>query len=90
MLSEAQQLRNLLVCSKIIFFYKSELKDLTGFCRRIGVEGLSSGNVARIIQTENDTVPEIIKMDLLMHRRYYDKGKTVVLLFDELTKKLTS
>jgi len=39
-------------------------KNITGFFRGIGVEGLSSGNVARIIQAGYDTVPEIIKMDV--------------------------
>jgi NAD-dependent DNA ligase len=39
-------------------------KNITGFFRGIGVEGLSSGNVARIIQAGYDTVPKIIKMDV--------------------------
>lgn len=39
-------------------------KNITGFFKGIGVEGLSSGNVARIIQAGYDTVPEIIKMDV--------------------------
>ena len=39
-------------------------KVITGFFRGIGVEGLSSGNVARIIQTGFDTVPKIIKMSV--------------------------
>ncbi len=37
-------------------------KNITGFFRGIGVEGLSSGNIARLINTGYDTVPEIIKM----------------------------
>lgn len=37
-------------------------KVVTGFFRGIGVEGLSSGNVARIIQAGYDTVPKILKM----------------------------
>jgi DNA ligase (NAD+) len=39
-------------------------KNITGFFRGIGVEGLSSGNIARIIQAGYDTVPKIIKMDV--------------------------
>lgn len=37
-------------------------KNITGFFRGIGVEGLSSGNVARLIKAGYDTVPDIIKM----------------------------
>ena len=37
-------------------------KIVTGFFRGIGVEGLSSGNIARIIDTGFDSVPKIIKM----------------------------
>ena len=39
-------------------------KNITGFFRGIGVEGLSSGNVARIIQAGYNTVPEILRMDV--------------------------
>ena len=37
-------------------------KNITGFFRGIGVEGLSSGNVSRIIKKGYDTIPKIIKM----------------------------
>ena len=37
-------------------------KNITGFFRGIGVEGLSSGNITRLIKAGYDTVPEIIKM----------------------------
>ena len=37
-------------------------KNITGFFRGIGVEGLSSGNVARLIGAGYDTVPKIIQM----------------------------
>jgi NAD-dependent DNA ligase len=37
-------------------------KNLTSFFRGIGVEGLSNGNISRIIQAGYDTVPKIIKM----------------------------
>ena len=39
-------------------------KNITGFFRGIGVEGLSSGNISRIIQAGYDTIPKIIKMDI--------------------------
>ena len=38
-------------------------KNITGFFRGIGVEGLSSGNIARLIKSGYDTVPEIINME---------------------------
>jgi NAD-dependent DNA ligase len=37
-------------------------KNITGFFTEIGVEGLSSGNVRRIIAAGFDTVPKIVKM----------------------------
>jgi len=37
-------------------------KNITGFFRGIGVEGLSSGNVARIIAAGFDTIPKILTM----------------------------
>ena len=39
-------------------------KNITGFFRGIGVEGLSSGNVSRIIQAGYDTVPKILRMEI--------------------------
>jgi len=39
-------------------------KNITGFFRGIGVEGLSSGNIARIIKSGYDTVAKIIQMDV--------------------------
>ncbi len=39
-------------------------KVLTGFFRGIGVEGLSAGNMARIIEAGYDTIPEILRMDV--------------------------
>jgi NAD-dependent DNA ligase len=39
-------------------------KNITGFFRGIGVEGLSSGNVSRIIQAGYDSVPQILKMSV--------------------------
>jgi NAD-dependent DNA ligase len=37
-------------------------KNITGFFKGIGVEGLSSGNISRIIDAGYDTVPKIIAM----------------------------
>ena len=37
-------------------------KNITGFFRGISVEGLSSGNIIRLIKAGYDNVPEIIKM----------------------------
>lgn len=37
-------------------------KNLTGFFKGIGVEGLSSGNIARIMEAGYDTIPQIIHM----------------------------
>ena len=38
-------------------------KNITGFFRGIGVEGLSSGNISRLIKSGYDSVPDIIKME---------------------------
>ena len=40
-------------------------KNITGFFRGIEVEGLSSGNITRIIEAGYDTVPKILKMSEL-------------------------
>jgi NAD-dependent DNA ligase len=37
-------------------------KNITGFFKGIGVEGLSSGNITRIINAGYDSVPNIVKM----------------------------
>ena len=39
-------------------------KNITGFFRGIGVEGLSSGNITRIIKAGYDSVPKILKMSV--------------------------
>jgi len=64
-------------------------KNITGFFRGIGVEGLSSGNVSRIIQAGYDTVPEIIKMevnDLLEVEGF--KDKTANKLYNGIKEKI--
>jgi NAD-dependent DNA ligase len=66
-------------------------KVITGFFRGIGVEGLSSGNVARIIKAGFETVPEIIKMtkdDLLEVEGF--KEKTATKLYDGIREKIDS
>ena len=37
-------------------------KNITGFFRGIGVEGLSSGNVVRLIESGFDSVSKILRM----------------------------
>lgn len=64
-------------------------KVLTGFFRGIGVEGLGSGNVARIIQAGYDTVPKIIKMevvDLLKIEGF--KDRTANKLYNGIREKI--
>jgi NAD-dependent DNA ligase len=39
-------------------------KNITGFFRGIGVDGLSSGNISRIIDSGFDSVPKIINMSI--------------------------
>jgi NAD-dependent DNA ligase len=66
-------------------------KNITGFFRGIGVEGLSSGNVARIVQAGYDTVPKIIQMtvaDLLTVDGF--KEKTATKLFNGIREKIDS
>jgi len=56
-------------------------KNITGFFRGIGVEGLSSGNVARIIQGGFDSVPKIINMkphDFLTIEGFKEKMATKI------------
>ncbi len=64
-------------------------KNITGFFRGIGVEGLSSGNVKRIIEAGYDSVPEIIKMeipDFLEVQGF--KEKTATKLYDGIKEKI--
>ena len=56
-------------------------KNITCFFKGIGVEGLSSGNISRIINSGFDTVPKIIKMtreDLLEVEGFKDKMATKI------------
>ena len=66
-------------------------KNITGFFRGIGVEGLSSGNVSRIIKAGYDTVPKIIKMsvdDFLKVDGF--KIKTATKLYTGIQEKIQS
>jgi len=65
-------------------------KNITGFFRGIGVEGLSSGNITRLINAGYDTVPEIIKMseqDFLKVDGF--KGKMANKIYTGIRDKLT-
>jgi NAD-dependent DNA ligase/DNA polymerase/3'-5' exonuclease PolX len=56
-------------------------KNITCFFKGIGVEGLSSGNISRIIHSGFDTVPKIIKMkkeDFLEVEGFKDKMATKI------------
>jgi NAD-dependent DNA ligase len=66
-------------------------KVITGFFRGIGVEGLSSGNISRIIEAGFDSVPKIIKMtipDFLTVEGF--KEKTATKLFNGIKDKLAT
>jgi NAD-dependent DNA ligase len=64
-------------------------KNITGFFRGIGVDGLSSGNIARLIKTGYDTVPTIIQMtetDFLTVDGF--KGKMANKIYTGIQQKL--
>ena len=66
-------------------------KNITGFFKGIGVEGLSSGNISRIIKAGFDSVPKIIKMtvaDLLKVDGF--KEKTATKLYNGIQEKITT
>jgi NAD-dependent DNA ligase len=66
-------------------------KVVAGFFRGIEVEGLSSGNIARIISAGFDTVPKILDMsidDFLTVEGF--KIKTATKLFEGIREKLNS
>ena len=51
-------------------------KNITGFFKGIGVDGLSSGNISRIIKSGYDTIPKIVHMkkeDFLKVEGFKDK-----------------
>lgn len=64
-------------------------KNITGFFRGIGVEGLSSGNITRIIQAGFDSVSKILKMkvsDFLQVEGF--KIKTATKLYEGIREKI--
>jgi NAD-dependent DNA ligase len=64
-------------------------KNITGFFRGIGVEGLSSGNIKRIIDAGFDSVPKILRMtipDFLEVDGF--KEKTSTKLYDGIREKI--
>ena len=66
-------------------------KNITGFFRTIGVEGLSGGNVARIVNSGYDTVPKILKMsvdDFLKVDGF--KMKTATKIYNGIKEKLAT
>jgi NAD-dependent DNA ligase len=66
-------------------------KVITGFFKGIGVDGLSSGNVARIIKSGHDSVPKIIKMtinDFMSVDGF--KDKTATKLYNGIREKVES
>jgi NAD-dependent DNA ligase/DNA polymerase/3'-5' exonuclease PolX len=64
-------------------------KNITGFFRGIGVEGLSSGNIKRIIEAGYVSVPEILKMsvDTLLQVEGF-KEKTANKLYNGIREKI--
>jgi NAD-dependent DNA ligase/DNA polymerase/3'-5' exonuclease PolX len=64
-------------------------KNITGFFRGIGVDGLSTGNISRIMDTGNDTIPKIIHMtkaDFLKVEGFKEKLATKI--FEGIQEKL--
>ena len=66
-------------------------KNITGFFKGIGVDGLSSGNVSRIINAGYDTIPKIIHMnyeDFLKVEGF--QHKLADKIYNSIKDKLTS
>jgi NAD-dependent DNA ligase len=64
-------------------------KNITRFFRGIGVEGLSSGNISRIVKAGYDSIPQILKMsvdDLLQVEGF--KIKTAQKIHDGIKNKI--
>ena len=64
-------------------------KNITGFFRGIGVEGLSTGNIKRIMEAGYDSVPDILKMtigDFLQIEGFKEKMATK--LYDGIKEKI--
>jgi NAD-dependent DNA ligase len=66
-------------------------KQITNFFRGIGVEGLSNGNISRIIQSGYDTVPKIVNMtqeEFLKVEGFKDKMSSKI--YNGIKEKLQS
>ena len=64
-------------------------KNITGFFRGIGVEGLSTGNVNRLIQAKYKSVSEILKMEVNDFLKVDGfKIKTATKLFEGIREKI--
>jgi NAD-dependent DNA ligase len=64
-------------------------KNITGFFRGIGVEGLSSGNIKRIIEAGYDSVPKILRMEIPDFLEVHGfKEKTATKLYDGIREKI--
>jgi NAD-dependent DNA ligase/DNA polymerase/3'-5' exonuclease PolX len=64
-------------------------KNITGFFRGIGVEGLSAGNIKRIMEAGYDSVPSILKMsveDFMQVEGFKEKMATK--LYDGIKEKM--
>tara|TARA_B100001769_G_scaffold195119_1_gene155548 strand:+ start:35189 stop:38242 length:3054 start_codon:yes stop_codon:yes gene_type:complete len=68
-------------------------KTITGFFKIIGVDGLSTGNIKRIVNAEYDNIPKIIKMtkeDFLQVDGFKEKLATKISIgIKEQLKKVT-
>jgi NAD-dependent DNA ligase len=65
-------------------------KNITGFFTEIGVEGLSSGNVRRIIAAGYDTIPKIVKMEKTDFTKVEGfQQKTVDKLYDGIRDRIS-
>jgi len=68
-------------------------KNITGFFRGIEVEGLSSGNIARLIQAGFSTIPQILKMSEMAASNIFGRGfsdKKIELILEDLPDILVS
>ena len=64
-------------------------KNITGFFRGICVEGLSTGNIKRIMETGYDSVPKILKMTIANFLQVDGfKEKTATKLYDGIREKI--
>ena len=65
-------------------------KNITGFFTEIGVDGLSSGNVRRIIAAGYDTIPKIVKMEKVDFAKVEGfQQKTVDKLYDGIRDRIS-